>query len=58
MDTVITALSSGTSGLTPAMFFGTIADIVPFLVVIVPVAFGLVMLKKLIKGASKGKVRM
>lgn len=58
MNEVITAIGSSTTGITPASFYGVVTDMVPFLVIIVPVAFGLVMLKKLIKGASKGKVRL
>ena len=54
MEDVITAL---TTGLTPSVFFGAIADLVPFLVVIVPISLGLYFLRKLIKGAGKGKVR-
>ena len=54
MDTVVTAI---TTGLTPAVFFAVIADLVPFLIVIVPIALGLHFLRKLIKGAGKGKVR-
>lgn len=54
MDAVITAL---TTGLTPAVFFDTVADIIPFVVVLVPVCLGLYFLRKLIKGAGKGKVR-
>lgn len=54
MDTVTTAI---TTGLTPAVFFGVIADLVPFIIVIVPIALGLHFLRKLIKGAGKGKVR-
>ena len=54
MDTVISAI---TTGLTPTVFFGVIADLVPFLIVIVPIALGLHFLRKLIKGAGKGKVR-
>lgn len=54
MESVITAL---TTDLTPTAFFGVIADLVPFIVVIVPVALGLHFLRKLVKGAGKGKVR-
>lgn len=54
MDAVITAL---TTGLTPAVFFDTVADVIPFVVVLVPVCLGLYFLRKLIKGAGKGKVR-
>ena len=54
MNAVISAL---TTGLTPAVFFGTVADLVPFLLVIIPVALGVYFLRKLIKGAGKAKVR-
>ena len=54
MEAVVTAL---TTGLTPAVFFDTVADIIPFVVVLVPVCLGLYFLRKLIKGAGKGKVR-
>lgn len=54
MTEVVTAL---TTGLTPAVFFDTVADIIPFVVVLVPVCLGLHFLRKLIKGAGKGNVR-
>ncbi len=54
MEAVITAL---TTGLTPAVFFDTVADIVPFIITIVPVALGTYFLRKLVKGAGKAKVR-
>lgn len=54
MDAVVTAL---TTGLTPAVFFGIVADIVPFIIVMVPIALGLYFLRKLVKGAGKGKVK-
>ena len=54
MEAVVSAL---TTGLTPAVFFDTVADIIPFVVVLVPVCLGLYFLRKLIKGAGKGKVR-
>ena len=54
MEAVIAAL---TSNLTPAVFFDTVADIVPFIITLVPVALGLYLLRKLVKGAGKGKVR-
>lgn len=55
MDTVITAL---TEGLTADTFFSVVADLVPFIVVLVPVALGVYFLRKLVKGAGKAKVRM
>ena len=54
MSDVITAL---TTGLTTDKFFEVVADLMPFVIVIVPVALGLYFLRKLIKGAGKGKVR-
>lgn len=54
MSEVITAL---TTGLTADKFFTVVADLVPFIVVIVPVALGVYFLRKLIKGAGKAKVK-
>lgn len=54
MDAVVTAL---TTGLTVDKFFAIVADVIPFVIVMVPVALGLYFLRKLIKGAGKGKVR-
>lgn len=55
MSAVITAL---TSGLTETAFFAVLVELVPFIVMIVPVAFGFYLFRKLIKGASKGKARI
>lgn len=54
MEAVISAL---TTGLTADVFFGVVADLVPFIIVIVPVALGTYFLRKLIKGAGKAKVK-
>lgn len=54
MDAVISAL---TTGLTPAVFFEVVADLVPFIVLLVPIALGVYFLRKLVKGAGKAKVR-
>lgn len=58
MDSVVSALTNSTTGLTSATFFGTVADLVPFIVMIVPVSLGVYFLRKLIKGAGKARVRM
>lgn len=55
MEAVITAL---TTGLDADAFFGVVADLVPFIVIIVPVSLGIYFLRKLIKGAGKGKTRI
>lgn len=54
MEAVISAL---TTGLTPAVYFETLADIVPFIITIVPVALGVYFLRKLVKGAGKARVK-
>lgn len=58
MSSVISALTNSTTGLTASTFFGVVADLVPFIVMIVPVALGTYFLRKLIKGAGKAKVKM
>lgn len=58
MAAVISALTNSTTGLTASTFFGVVADLVPFIVMIVPVALGTYFLRKLVKGAGKAKVRM
>lgn len=54
MSAVITAL---TTALTEEKFFSVIAELVPFIVVMVPIALGVYFLRKLVKGAGKAKVR-
>ena len=54
MTEVVTALKTG---ITADTIFGVVADVIPFVVVMVPVALGLYFLRKLIKGSGKGKVR-
>lgn len=58
MANVVSALLNAETGLTEAKLFAVIAELVPFLVLIIPIALGLYFLRKLIKGSSKGKVRM
>ena len=58
MAAVISALTNSTTGLTASTMFGVVADLVPFIVMIVPVALGVYFLRKLVKGAGKAKVRM
>lgn len=57
MTSVISALTNSSTGLTANTMFGVVAELVPFIVMIVPVALGVYFLRKLIKGAGKAKVR-
>lgn len=57
MAAVITALTSAETGLTAAKFFAVIADLVPFIVMMVPIVLGLYFLRKLVKGSGKGKIK-
>lgn len=54
MEAITTSL---TTSLTPATFFGVVGDLIPFIVIMIPVALGFTMLKKMLKGASKAKVQ-
>lgn len=57
MSLVISALTNPTTGITASTIFGVVVDLVPFIVMIVPVALGTYFLRKLVKGAGKAKVR-
>lgn len=54
MQAIITAL---TTGLNATTLLAVVADLVPFIVMIVPVALGVYFLRKLVKGAGKAKIR-
>lgn len=58
MANVISALTNAETGLTEVKLFAVVAELVPFLVMIIPVALGVYFLRKLIRGSSKAKVRM
>lgn len=53
MSSFITAL---TTGLTASTFYSVLSDIAPFVIMIVPVALGYYVVRKLIKGAGHAKV--
>lgn len=54
MTEIITALNTG---LTSETIFGTVADLMPWVITLVIASLGLYFLRKLVKGAAKGKVR-
>lgn len=57
MSDVVGALTNSSTGLTASTMFGVVKDLVPFIVMIVPVALGVYFLRKLVKGSGKAKVR-
>ena len=54
MTEIISALNTG---LTSETIFATVADLMPWVITLVIASLGLYFLRKLIKGAAKGKVR-
>ena len=57
MSSFITALT-GSGGITADSLWGVLTNLVPYLVIIIPVALGFYFVRKLIKGTAKAKVRM
>lgn len=54
MNDFITAL---TTALTPTAIWGMLADVAPFVTVMVLIAFGYGVVRRLVSGASKGKAK-
>lgn len=50
-------ISQLTSGVTAQTIFGVINDIMPWIVILIPISLGLYELRKVLKGAGKAKVR-
>lgn len=57
MSSVISALTNSTTGLTSSTFYSEITALVPFIVLMVPIALGLYFLRRLVRGAAKAKVK-
>lgn len=54
MESIITQL---TQGVTKATIFGVVSDVMPFVITMIPIALGLYILRKVVKGAGHAKVR-
>lgn len=54
MSAVVTALKQG---LTADAMFGVVAELVPLILALIPVALGVYFLRKLVKGAGQAKLR-
>lgn len=55
MEAIVTQL---TTGITAEGLFGTVSDVMPFIILMIGFAFGYRVLRKAVKGASKGKANM
>jgi len=54
MTEIISALNTG---ITSETLFGTVADLMPWVITLTIASLGLYFLRKLVKGAAKGKVK-
>lgn len=52
MESIVSQLKTGISS---AGLFGTVAEIIPFVIIMIGFAFGYKVLRKTVKNASKGK---
>lgn len=57
MSEIVATLTDDVTGLTASNITSVITDLVPLIIIIVPVALGIYFLRKIVKGISKGKVR-
>jgi len=56
-DGMSTFISSLTTGLSASALWGAIADAAPLIIGLVLFALGFYVVRKLVKGAGKGKIR-
>lgn len=54
MQEIVSQLNTG---ITSSTLFGTVGELMPWVITLTIASLGLYFLRKLIKGASKGKVR-
>ena len=50
-------ISQLTTGVTVETIFGVVSDVMPFVIIMIIVSFGVYELRKVVKGASKAKVK-
>lgn len=55
MESIVNQLKTG---ITSAQLFGTVSEIIPFVIVMIGFAFGYMVLRKAVKAASKGKANI
>lgn len=50
-------VSQLTTGITPTTIFAVVADVMPFVITMIPIALGLYLLRKVVKGAGHAKIK-
>lgn len=45
------------AGITPTTIFGVVSDVMPFVITMIPIALGLYLLRKVVKGAGHAKLK-
>lgn len=55
MEAIVSQL---TTGVTADTIFGVMSDVMPFVIILIIVSLGLTVLRRVVKGAGKGKVRL
>lgn len=55
MSNIITQL---TTGVTTSTIFGVVGEVMPFVITMIIVSLGFYVLRKVVKGAGKAKVRL
>lgn len=54
MENIVAALQAG---ITSDTIFTVVGQVIPFVITMVPIALGLTMLRRVVKGAGKAKVQ-
>lgn len=54
MQSIVTQL---TTGITSSTIFSVVADVMPFVITMIPISLGLYLLRKVVKGAGKAKIK-
>lgn len=50
-------ISQLTAGITSTTIFSVVGDVMPFVITMIPIALGLYLLRKVVKGAGKAKIK-
>lgn len=54
MTGIVTQL---TTGITSSTIFSVVGEVMPFVITMIPISLGLYLLRKVVKGAGKAKIK-